>query len=315
MEMIFTDQDISRQLDDEIEIMARCEGQHVGSAERFADQVAEMCVHGDVQHGESGPWDKLDRLLRFRPGELTLWAGINGHGKSNAIGMAIAKFVQQQRCLIASLEMKPKQTLYRMICQAATCRPSKEFCYRQLSEWKNNLWIYDQLDTVQSERILALVHYAAKTLSADHVVIDSLLKCGLGYENYEAEKNFVDRLQWASKAHDLHTHVVCHMRKGQDENKRLSKFDIRGAGAIADLADNIIIVQRNKAREAVMKKANQNLLLSDAEIKIQSQPGVYLEVAKNRHGGHEGVCGFYFHESSMQLTEHEGKPLRAFTQQ
>ena len=33
------------------------------------------------------PWDKTHNLFQFRPGEVTLWGGVNGHGKSLITGM------------------------------------------------------------------------------------------------------------------------------------------------------------------------------------------------------------------------------------
>ena len=43
------------------------------------------------------PWPKLGNLLRFRPGEVSLWTGISGHGKSLALGQTSISLVAQQQ--------------------------------------------------------------------------------------------------------------------------------------------------------------------------------------------------------------------------
>src|SRR5690606_31866502 len=124
----------------------------------------------------------------------------------------------------------------------AGCRPDPKFARRVVSSMDQKLWLYDQQDTVSPLRMLAMVLYCAKELKADHVVIDSLLKCGISEEDYKGQKEFVDRLQWLAKSNRNHIHLVCNMRKKENENLQAGKLDIRGTGAITDLADNVVIV-------------------------------------------------------------------------
>ena len=64
------------------------------------------------------PWPKTHNSFRFRPGEVTLYAGSNGGGKSLITGqIALGLIKQKQPICIASFEMKPKRTLYRMLRQ------------------------------------------------------------------------------------------------------------------------------------------------------------------------------------------------------
>jgi twinkle protein len=59
------------------------------------------------------------------------------------------------------------------------------------------------------------------------------------------QKDFVDGLCAIARDTGLHIHLVCHMRKGENEKSAPGKFDVKGAGEIADLADNIVIVWKN----------------------------------------------------------------------
>jgi twinkle protein len=301
MDMIFSDRDISQDLDVEQKLLDHSESQYVIEPKDVIGNVVKLASYGSEQRGESLPWSNVDQIFRLRPGELTIWGGHSGSGKSNALGQAILWAMKNKTALVASLEMKPQETLLRMISQRAGCHPGKDFIQKSLHEFTGRMWIYDQLDTVPANRILALVHYAAKELKVNHIVIDSLMKCGFGYEDYSGEKAFVDRLQNAAKKYNTHIHLVCHVRKGENEHKRISKADIRGGGVITDICDNVIMIQRNKLREQALLKQSRNHVLNPQDEKALEQPAVWFSVEKNRHGRKEGTAGLYFHEPSGQL--------------
>ncbi len=303
MDMIFSNRDISQAIDATLETLAQVEGQFVCNPNDFRADLEAFIDDGGAQSGEKLPWSKADDVQRLRPGELSVWAGVNGHGKSNILGQVMLWRMQNQKVLIASLEMKPHQTLYRMICQYAGCQASRDFAMKILDKFTGRLWIYDQLDTVKANRIIALIHYAAKELKVDHIVIDSLMKCGLGSGDYDAEKKFIDRLQWAAKSSGAHIHLVCHARKGKTETDHLDKFDIKGGSELSDIPDNIFLIQRNKIRETAMKRQSQGVAechLSAPEQKALKEPDAWLRIAKNRHGGEEAMLGLYFHKASGQ---------------
>ena len=76
-------------------------------------------------------------------------------------------------------------------------------------------------------------------LGCKHIVIDSLMKCGIGEEDYQAQGDFVDKLCWIAKKYDVHIHLVHHMRKGRSEDDIPDKFDVKGASRITDMVDNL----------------------------------------------------------------------------
>lgn len=217
------------------------------------------------------------------------------------LGQVILWWLKYQTALIASLEMKPVETLYRMARQMRGGMFGHEYLDEFMSGLDGKLWIYDQLDSVQSDRILGLIHYAASELKTDHIVIDSLTKCGLSRDDYAVQARFVDRIQWAAKRHNVHVHLVCHMRKGNDENTRPGKFDIRGAAEISDLADNVLVIYRNKPKEEAQKKRESGQMLSRAEEMELSKPDTILRVDKNRANGEEASFGLWYHQGAMQF--------------
>lgn len=304
--MIFNDLDIDRILP----FLAEQESQEIRSADEFITGVQKIAKYGSEQQGEYLPWDNSRNIFRLRSGELTILAGINGHGKSLLLGQIILWSLKHSPAVIASLEMTPPQTLYRMASQYAGCRPSTSFvasCVTAMAQ--KGLWIYDQMSQVQPERIIAMCYYAAYELKVKIVVIDSLAKCGIAEDDYKLQKSFVDRLQWAAKRFDIHIFLVCHMRKARSEHDETGKMDIKGTGAITDLADNVIVASRNKNKELAKAKEKTGAELSKNELKYLDQRDCYVSIEKNRHGGEEGVFGLFFNKESLQYTTLEDKPM------
>jgi len=212
-----------------------------------------------------------------------------------------------RKAVIASLEMQPRQTLYRMICQSATCRASKGYSLAWLEHFKGRLWIYDQLDQVDAERILGMAHFAAHELGASDIVIDSLTKVGIGRDNYEKQAEFVNRLQWCAKKWNIHVHLVCHMRKPSQDSGKASKFDIRGAAEISDLADNVYVISRNHQKEEELIKKEMGM---DYNEDVINRPCATLAIEKNRDYGHQRKFGLWFDRASGAYKESDGARLK-----
>jgi twinkle protein len=275
------------------------ESQFIRPASDWYDAVRDRLLLGVSQHGDALPWSETQARLRLRPGETTIWAGVNGHGKSLVLGQTMLWLLPATSVLIASLEMPPAATLARMLRQASGGEvPSLAFIQRWLAWTDERLWIYDQTDTVAPERILGMVCYAARELRIRHVVIDSLVKCGMAPDDYPAQKTFVDRLCWAAKTHGIHLHLVHHIRKREREEHVPDKYDIKGAGEITDLADNVLIVHRNKAKERRCEAG---------EASDPQEPDAQLLVVKQRHGEWEGRVRLYFDRPSQQLVPQPGR--------
>lgn len=286
-----------------MERMALEEAQYLIGMDDMALRFARHIAQRGQMSGPALPWSKTHDCIRFNPGALSIWAGINGHGKSLVLGQAALWWIgQRQTVVMASLEMKPEETLYRMGRQLLGRQIALEEFETVINALRDYLFIYDQTDSVESDRILALVHYAAVELGADHVVIDSVTKCGLTRDDYAQQARFVDRLQWAAKRHNVHVHLVCHMRKGDNERGGTpGKFDIRGAAEMSDLADNVLVVYRNKGKELAAEKRRSGARLTDAESYALEEPCTLLSVEKNREYGHEARFGLWYHWASMQF--------------
>ena len=252
---------------------------------RFADSR-------DGLFGDTMPWPKTFDLVRFRPGEVSLWAGINKHGKSLVLGQVICWLPYERRSVIASLEMPVDAQMARMCQQTVfTGKPTDQYI-EQFGAMTDNIWIYNQLQTVKTDRMLALTNYAGAHLGVNHMVIDSIVKCGMALDDYSRQRDFVDAICQLAKAHQMHVHLVHHIRKGDKEGKEPDKFDIKGAGEIPDLVDNIFIVHRNKDKE---RKVQQGQHVDEME------PDVKIICNGQRHGEWEGQIALWHEKTSHQF--------------
>lgn len=281
------------------------ESQYIIKPSTLADKVRDRLngVRGEV--GDLLPWSKTHKYVELRPGGVSVWAGVNGHGKSQLLGQVCAWSLRKSKWLIASLEMPPEATMERMLKQTSgTGNPSDEFQCRILNWTDDRLWIYDQTDTVEAKRILGMAHYAGKELGVNHLVIDSLMKCGIKKDDLNGQTEFVDRLCWAARATGTHIHLVHHMRKGDKEGRIPDKFDIRGAGEITDLVDNVFIVHRNKDKEERVRQGKHP---------SEDEQDCTLIVAKQRHGEWEGMFKLWFHPESKQYVPSNNSKLMDFS--
>ena len=240
---------------DYVSLVGELEAQEIHSAGRWADDLVERSK-GVQSYGDKLPWSKTWDEMRFRAGEVSVWAGQNGHRKSMCLGMAALWWAKDNRKVaIASLEMKPTETLWRMCLQAAGSStggtPTEEFIREFAAFADKNILIYDQLDSVKTEKILGFVHYAARHLGCNHIVIDSLAKAGISVEDRQGETEFINRLAWAAKHLDCHIHLVAHIRKPQsgNEHKPATKYEVKGSSTLVDLVDNVIVVHMDKKRD------------------------------------------------------------------
>lgn len=273
---------------------------------RFTDGVIDLFYQTENDTNPTLPWDKTHDLFRFRPGETTVWCGINGHGKSLLTSQVMLDLAmrQQEKVSVLSLEMSPERTLYRMVRQACgNSQPTIRYIKCLLEEMTGKVTIIPQLGTVKDQKdVIAVTRYAHKNMGTKHMFIDSLMKCVKSEDDYNQQKSFVDELVAVGKDTGVHIHLIHHVRKTQDEFAVPGKFDSRGSASITDQVDNFIVVWRNKKKEMAMAKPNP-------DEKTIEQADAALVVYKQRNGEWEGRVNLWFDPAAMSYVARRG--LRA----
>ena len=287
--------------------------QKVKPASMWVNELIDRIRNPVKQPRALMPWRKTHGMVQFRPGEVTVWGGANGNGKSLVTGqIALSLCAQGEKVCIASFEMKPAKTLERMGRQFSGFNPDdpafagsedamRELVdvYEQFRDWTyERLWLYDQQGTVTAKQVAAVVRYCAKERGITHFFVDSLMKCVASEDDYNGQKMFVDELTSIARDNGIHVHLVHHIRKPADESHKPSKYDYKGTGAITDQVDNVISVWRNKAKE---KKKDEGKAVDSAE------PDALLICDKQRNGEWEGSIGLWFHRESMQYVAGPGE--------
>lgn len=294
---------------------------HVKEAKTYAQALKDRLRYKKVGQTIYLPWTKTNDNFDFRKGEVTVWAGQNGHGKSLVTSqIALSLMGQDQKVSIASFEMKPLATMQRMARMYCGMNPfSPEFqgeegmkaldiLYDEFCGWtEGRMWLYDQNGTTDTEKVIGMVRYCAKVLKIDHIFIDNLAKCIKNEDDYNSQKGFVDEMTAIARDYQCHIHIVHHLKKPAKETDRPDKNDVKGSGSITDQIDNLFLVWRNKDKEEDIKTGSR---------KLASDPDTILFCRKNRN--HEGIgegeptIMLWYHQDSGQFLERPDMPPQCF---
>lgn len=242
--------------------------------------------------GFGTPWSKT-AAVRFLPAELSLWTGINGHGKSLFLNQMMLEAVAQgEKVFVASFEMTADRNGQRLVRQALGRSPSGiDEVIGCLSWLGKSMFCNSFTGRMDYLTLLKHMEHFALKEGVTQFVIDSLMKCGIAQDDFKAITDFIDRLQGFAQDNRVHVHLVAHARKQQDEMDTPGKMDVKGPVEITNMPDNVFSVWRNKALE-------QN-------IRTKCHYEAVFECVKSRESGSEveKAYGLFYHKDAMQYLE------------
>jgi hypothetical protein len=85
---------------------------------------------------------------------------------------------------------------------------------------------------------------------------------GEGQEKWAAQKSFMDRLVTFAQTYNVHIHLVAHSKKPNDRKGEAiipRRYDVSGSADITNLAFNVIVVWRNRAKQDKLEEIFQEL--------------------------------------------------------
>lgn len=293
------------------------EPEELKAASEFVNEVIDQFYPKEgMVLGYNPPWNYTKGKILFRPEELSIWSGTNGHGKSQLLGHIILESMKEgARVCVASLEIKPKKLLMRLTRQAAGLAEPTEEYIRAIHEWySDKLWLFDIVGTAKTTRLLEVFLYARQRYGIDVFVIDSFMKCGIDEEDFKAQKAFIEQLCDFKNQYGCHIHLVAHPRKSSDEMQIIGKLDVKGSGAITDLADNCFIVWRNKEKEELQQKQFNGKLLKPNELEKLKESDCILRCDKQRNGEWEGKVALWFDRKSFQYLGSANAKVKAYVE-
>ena len=265
------------------------------------------------------PWAKVSPYFDFRKGEVTIWAGQNGHGKSQVTDMVkLSLMGQNQKVGNASFEMKPVTNLRRMARMVFGKNPFNEeyqsergmhvidSMFDDFCDWSDGrLWVFNQTGMTDGAKVVAFVRYCAKELRLDHIFVDNMAKCVEDEDDYSGQKRFINTMCAIAADYGVHIHVVHHLKKPAKETDKPDKSDVKGSGSIIDQPDNLMLVWRNKPKEEARKEGRAGK---------QNEPDamVYCKKQRNYEGNedNEPSISLWMDKQSLQfLGSPEDKPI------
>jgi twinkle protein len=243
---------------------------------------------------------KLRHAIEFRPGEVTVWAGYNGHRKSTFTGqVALDLIAADERALLVSLEMPPSKTLARMVKQACASDSPGPKQRRAFMSWTDGrLWLFDHVGRLTPSKCLAVCRYFVDQHEGRHVFVDSFMKVCESEESMDEQKKLIGDVCNLAKETGLHMHLVAHCRKptGGAEDKPPTKYDIKGSGAISDQAHNIILVYEDKPKRAEADR-------KEPRPEVMARPDAIITIDKQRNGSVEGKFGLWIDHRSLRFCD------------
>lgn len=236
----------------------------VEGTELWADILADDIV------GIDSPYHSLNEKLQgFRKGELYLFTAGSGIGKSTLVHEIAYHFMtkHQQKIGVFALE-ENKKRVGRRYCGIHLNKPitlslhgtstddlEKAF---KATVGSGLFWLYDHWGSVDLDGLLSKLRFLATARGVDWIVLDhiSIVVSGLD-EVAESERKLIDKLMTRLRSLIEETNVgvlaIVHLKRTDDgkgpsynEGKTVRLTDLRGSGALEQLSDVVVSLERNQ---------------------------------------------------------------------
>nr|DAF32210.1 MAG TPA: DNA directed DNA polymerase [Caudoviricetes sp.] len=256
----------------------------------------EKCVTDidDLKDSVEYPWVALQNKTKgARHGELYVFTSGSGMGKSTILRELEYYFGvhRGELCGIVALEESTRKTgmelmsihLSKRLILNPECADEDERS-RAFSETigNGNFFLYDHFGSLDSGNLLSKLRYMIVSLGCKRIFLDhiSIVVSGMDTDEDGGERKAIDKLMTNLRSLVEETgatmFVVSHLKrpekKGHEEGAQVSLSQLRGSGAIAQLSDMVIGLERNQQGD------NPNVLT--------------LRVLKNRFCGDTGISGY-----------------------
>lgn len=270
----------------------------------------EKCVTDidDLKDSVEYPWVALQNKTKgARHGELYVFTSGSGMGKSTILRELEYYFGVQrgELCGIVALEESTRKTGLELMSIHLNKRlildpegADEDERGRAFNETIGNgkFFLYDHFGSLDSGNLLSKLRYMIVSLGCKRIFLDhiSIVVSGMDTDEDGGERKAIDKLMTNLRSLVEETgatmFVVSHLKrpekKGHEEGAQVSLSQLRGSGAIAQLSDMVIGLERNQQGD------NPNVLT--------------IRVLKNRFCGLTGVSGYLKYDPETgRLEEYE----------
>lgn len=229
----------------------------------FTEEFRDSFINGPRDRGASTGFPSLDNLIGGRrPGEITVISGNTGSGKSTfCLNTALNIAATGEAVLLGSFE----QTIPAIMRKMAQMISGRWWSMREddlgkvmsVDDLERVIKVFEEMPLyvlnvfgqMGTEEFMECVKFARRRLKVKTVILDHI-HFMLKHERADSERIEIDNTMLTLKQmtieRDLSCYVVAHPRKKQDENPVISIEDFRGSSFISQVADNVLVVWRDR---------------------------------------------------------------------
>lgn len=257
----------------------------VVAAADFEKQFMAEWFEKQLEPGLELPWGFPQ--FKIRPGELTIWTGIEKSGKTTVLGfLLMALLFQGERALVASFEIKPVKTLKKFSRQAfgdlifdlgvlEKCKNDEEKAnYQEVARgqamdtfrWlSKSLWLYNHTGIGNWRELGDDIRYARRRHGITQFVIDNFMRLGISKDDYAQQADAITFFTAIAMELDVHIHMVIHQNKSEGaKGAARGKRSVSGAFEIIANAHNIVEVQRDEVKGEQMSELFEDFKIGKA---------------------------------------------------
>jgi twinkle protein len=221
------------------------------------DQIIARLYDFDEQKGiQSGYFKWYNNIIKgFRKGELTIFTGPTGSGKTTFLSQLSLDFLERNvPTLWGSFEVKNEilaSTMMQQFCKRNTANMEREDIDYVLEDMGDlPLYFMKFFGSTDLEILFSTLEYAVYTYDISHIVIDNLQFMisgqGRGANKFDVQDNVISGLRRFATEKNVHITMVIHPKK-VDDDEELTIASVFGSAKATQESDNILIIQ-NKHR-------------------------------------------------------------------
>ena len=214
-------------------------------------------------------YEEIDQLIGgMYGGQLCIWTGYNGAGKSTILSNIILNGIEDNNKTFAysgeltkeefkewmDLQLSGRAYLDKHYCDIKKQDlpiPSPKY-YQLLDDFYNDkIFLYDSDDYATDTDILKAMEYMAKREGVKVFMIDNMLTMIVDEKGTVNEKQqlLIKKMKNFARKYNAVVHLVAHPKKPEQGQTRVDKYSISGTANISDLADRVFGFHRLTAPE------------------------------------------------------------------
>jgi twinkle protein len=259
------------------------------------------------------PWEGLNKLLYgLRKAELITVTAGSGLGKSQFLREILYHLLKTTDWNVGGLFLeestrKTAQSIMSLHANKLLHLPDTPVTTEELKDafdatlGTNRVYLFDHFGSSDVDNIANRIRYMAKACDCRVVFLDHISIVVSGLDNGD-ERKAIDAMMTKLRTlvQELEVTLICvsHLRRpqgnaGHEDGQAVSLSQLRGSGAIAQLSDAVITLERNSMAENESERHKTR-----------------VAVAKNRYNGYTGpACELQYIKETGRMIEMKDEPL------